>query len=78
MEPRKKLILFYSKFVINRAKFLVSTCTSFLCTAPQYSEITGTFLRVQTEEQVLRIIKSKITVEKTFNGDQFGDQGKHG
>ena len=29
------------------------------------------FLRFQTEERVLRAVKSKITDENTFNGDHF-------
>ena len=43
-----------------------------LYAANQYSEISGIFLRVQTEERALRVNKSKITGAKTFNGDQFG------
>ena len=36
------------------------------------------FLRIQTEERVLRVNKSKITGENTFNGDHFEIEGKHG
>ena len=36
------------------------------------------FLRFQFKEQVLRVNKSKITGENTFNGDHFGVEGNHG
>ena len=39
--------------------------------ANQYSEITGIFLRFQTEELVVRVNKSEITGENAFNGDLF-------
>ena len=35
-------------------------------------------MRFQTEEHVLRVNKSKITDENTFNGDHFEIEGKHG
>ena len=33
------------------------------------------FYRFQTEERLLRINKSEITAENTFNGDHFADKG---
>ena len=36
------------------------------------------FLRFQTEECVLRVNKSKITGENTFNGNNFDSEGNHG
>ena len=35
------------------------------------------FLRFQTEEHVLRVNKSKITIENTFNEDHLEIEGKH-
>ena len=35
------------------------------------------FLRLQTEEQVLRINKSNITAGNTLKGDHFEIQGNH-
>ena len=35
------------------------------------------FLRFQTGERVLRVNKSKITGENTFNGDHFEIEGNH-
>ena len=48
LEDRSKLILFYTKFWVNRARLLAAFCC-------QYTEITGIFLRFQTEECVLRV-----------------------
>ena len=45
--------------------------------ANQYSETTGIFLRFQTEERVLRVNRSKITGENTFNGDNFEIEDNH-
>ena len=39
--------------------------------ANQDSEITDIFLRFQTEERVVRVNKSEISGENTFNGDLF-------
>ena len=36
------------------------------------------FLRFQTKECVLRVNKSKIAGENTFNGDHFDIEGNHG
>ena len=36
------------------------------------------FLRFQTKERILRVNKSKITCENTFNGDHFEIEGNHG
>ena len=37
------------------------------------------FLRFQIEERILRVNKSKITAENTFNGDHhFEIEGNHG
>ena len=35
------------------------------------------FQKCQSEERVLRVNKSKITGENTFNGDHFEIQGNH-
>ena len=35
------------------------------------------FLGFQTEERLLRVNKSKITGENTFNGDHFDIEGNH-
>ena len=35
------------------------------------------FLRFQTEKRVLRVNKSEITGENTFNGDHFETEGNH-
>ena len=48
------------------------------CAVNQYTKITGTFSRIQTEEPVLRVNKSKITGENTFHGDHFVIGGNHG
>ena len=48
------------------------------CAANQCTEITGTFLRIQTKELVLSVNKSKITGENTFNGDHCEIGGNHG
>ena len=76
LEARCKLILFYTKFSVNRAKFLASACA----TAQQTStlKLPAFLLRFQTEEYVLRVNKSKITGENTFNGNNFEIQGSHG
>ena len=47
------------------------------CAANQYSEITGIFLRFQTEEHVLKVNESKVTGENTFIGDHFEIEGNH-
>ena len=41
------------------------------CAANQYTEVTCIFLRFQTKEHVLRVNKSKITRENTFDEDNF-------
>ena len=35
------------------------------------------FFRLQTEERVLKVNKSKIIGENIFNGDHFGTEGNH-
>ena len=45
--------------------------------ANQYSEITSIFLRFQTEERILRVNKSEITGENTFNGDLLEIEDNH-
>ena len=52
---------------------LESTCTRFLL----HSEITGIFLRSQTEERVLSVDRNQITGENTFNGDHCEIEGNH-
>ena len=47
------------------------------CAANQYREIAGISWKFQSEEHVLRVNKSKITGENTFNGDHFEIQGNH-
>ena len=42
------------------------------------SKLPASFLRFQTEEGVLRVNKSQITGENTFNGDHFEIEGNHG
>ena len=57
---------------------MLSTCTKVCyCTANQCSEITSFFFIFQTEEWVLRVNKSEITGENTFNGDHFEIEGNH-
>ena len=57
----------------------MSTFTSVCCCAiNQYTEIRGIFLRFQTEEHVLRINKSKISSENTFNRNHFEIEDNHG
>ena len=34
-------------------------------------------LRFETEERNLRVNKSKISGQNTFNGNHFGDEGNH-
>ena len=36
------------------------------------------FWRFQNKERVLRVNKSKITGENTFNGNNFDSEGNHG
>ena len=36
------------------------------------------FLRFETKERLLRVNKSNITGENTFNGNHFGIEGNHG
>ena len=40
-------------------------------------KLSAFFLRFQTEERVLRVNKSKITGENTFNGNDFEIEGNH-
>ena len=40
-------------------------------------KLSAFFWRFQTEERVLRVSKSKITGENTFNGDHFEIEGNH-
>ena len=67
LEARSKLILFYTKFSVNRARFSCLHVLVSCCAANQYREVTGILLGFQTEELVLRVNKSKITGENTFN-----------
>ena len=46
--------------------------------AKQYSEISGIFSKLQTEERVLRVNKRKISGKHIFNGEHFGTEGSHG
>ena len=55
-------------------RFLAFQYTSLLLRS---SEITGIFLRFQTEERVLRVNKSEITGENAFNGDLFEIEDNH-
>ena len=48
------------------------------CTAHQYTESTSTSFRLQIAECILRVNKSKITGENTFNGDHFDIGDNHG
>ena len=59
-------------------KILVCTSTSLLLRSKPYTDVTGTFLRFQTQERVLSVNKSKIANENTFNGDPFEIEGNHG
>ena len=48
------------------------------CAANQYSENNDIFLKkFQIEERVLRVNKSEISCENTFNGDHFETEAKH-
>ena len=67
LEARSKLILFYTKFSVNRARFSRLHVLVCCCAANQYREVTGILLGFQTEECVLRVNKSKVTGENTFN-----------
>ena len=40
-------------------------------------EITAFFLRFQTKQRVLRVNKSEITGENTFDGDHFEIEANH-
>ena len=75
---RTRLFFLYTKFSVKRMRFLVSACTSLLLAVNQYNEFTGIFLRFQTKELVLRVIKRKITGESTFNADPLGIECNHG
>ena len=56
LEARSKLILFYTKFWVNRARLLASKCTSLLLRSkPVQWNYRHFFLRFQTEEHVLRV-----------------------
>ena len=47
------------------------------CEANHDTEINEIFLKFQIEEHVLRVNKSKITGENTFNGDLLHTEGNH-
>ena len=75
LETRKNLILFYVKesevFCVNVYQFAAQQQMNTL-------KLTITFFRFQIEECVLRVNKSKITGENTFNGDPFQIGDNHG
>ena len=78
-EARSQLILFYGKFSVNRVKLLTSTYISFLQRSkPAEQNQWHFFLRFQTETQVVKVTKSKITGQNLFYGDYFVIPGKHG
>ena len=47
------------------------------CAVNQYSKITGTFLRFQTEERIPKVNEIKIVGKNTFNGDHFETETNH-
>ena len=59
-----------------RTRFLACTFTNLLLC--RTVKLLAIFLRFQTEEQVLRDNKSKISGGKAFNGDNLQLRGNHG
>ena len=78
LEARSKLTQYYTKFWVNRARFFASTCTSLLLRSkPVQWNYRHLFWRFRTKERVLRVTKSKITGENTFNEDLFEIEDNH-
>ena len=74
LKTKSKLTIFYSKFGEGEADFcslLVLVCC---CAASQYSGNNGIFLEFFG---VLRVNKSEITGENTFDGDHFEIEANH-
>ena len=65
---RIQFILFYTKVLVHRVRFLVSRCTGFLLHANWYSEIKSIFFEISNQRAGSEVKKCKIIGENTFNG----------
>ena len=55
---------------------MASTCTSLLLHRKSVQRnYRHFFQRFQSDDRVLRVIKTRITGENSFNGDHFGTEG---
>ena len=55
---------------------MTSICPSVLLCIKPVQWLPAVFLRFQTKDRVLRVSKSEIASENTFNGDHFEIKGK--
>ena len=78
LETRNKLNLFYTKFVVNRGRFFVYMYQLVASQKTNIVKLLAFIFRFQAKERVLRVNKSNITCEKTFNGDHFENSTNNG
>ena len=76
LQARSKRIRFFTKMWLKRTSFMASTCTSLLLhRKPVQRNYRHFFQRFQSDDRVLRVSKTRITGENSFNGDHFGTEG---